>query len=131
LHLLDHWIDIQIDQHTPEEQIEVLEAFAEALSNKTGLSEMLGRAGIVYGKGSTMKTDSRIRDWAKLLEKPDIKAALSEFAVEWWQRVGQDPPTSRLGLAKGYLRELYQAQSSHDAIQAWERLRGVLNAVRA
>ncbi|KAM6506585.1 hypothetical protein FSOLCH5_013559 [Fusarium solani] len=128
LHLLDHWIDIQIDQHTPEEQIEVLEAFAEALSNKTGLSEMLGRAGIVYGKGSTMKTDSRIRDWAKLLEKPDIKAALSEFAVEWWQRVGQDPPTSRLGLAKGYLRELYQAQSSHDAMQAWERLRGVLNA---
>ncbi|EEU37966.1 uncharacterized protein NECHADRAFT_84310 [Fusarium vanettenii 77-13-4] len=127
LYLFAHWYDIQIDQHTPEEQVEVLEAFAEALSNKTGLSEMLGRAGMVYEKGSTTNTDSRIRYWAKLLEKPEIKAALSEFAVEWWQRVGQDPPTSRLGLAKGYLRELYQAQSSHDAIQAWERLSGVLN----
>ncbi|KAL2676439.1 hypothetical protein Neosp_010197 [[Neocosmospora] mangrovei] len=127
--LLDHWLDIQIDQHTPEGQVEVLEAFAEAFSNKTGLSEMMGRAGMLYEKGSTTDTDSRIRDWAKLLEKPDIKAALSDFAVEWWQRVGQDPPTSRLGLAKGYLRELYQAQSSHDATQAWERLSGVLNAI--
>ncbi|KAM5349900.1 hypothetical protein ACJ41O_006405 [Fusarium nematophilum] len=127
--MIPHWLDIKIEQHTPAEQVEVLEVFAEALSNKTGLSEMLGKAGMVYKDGATTITDGRIHDWAKLLEKPEIKQALSEFAIDWWERVGQDPPTSRLSLAKGYLRQLYGALNSNDAIQAWERLQGLLKVI--
>ncbi|KAI8271536.1 hypothetical protein K4K56_003210 [Colletotrichum sp. SAR 10_98] len=34
-----------VAQHTHQEQVEVLEAFAEALSNKTGFSKMMGKIG--------------------------------------------------------------------------------------
>ncbi|KAF9768835.1 hypothetical protein IL306_013811 [Fusarium sp. DS 682] len=127
LHFISHFIAIEIDQHTPEDQIEVLEAFSETISNKTGLAEMMGKAGMSYGKaGSAAKTNAKISQWAGLLEKADIKEKLSDFAVEWWQRVGTDPATCRLDIAKGYLRQLYAAQNLKEGFDSWKQLHGVL-----
>lgn len=128
--LLYHWSNIQVAQHTHQEQVEVLEAFAEALSNKTGFSKMMGQVGMTYRYASTTITDLRIQDWAKLVKIPEIKDSLSDFVVEWWCRVEQEPATFRLGLAKGYLQELYQSLSLQDAMKAWECLQSIMQLVR-
>ncbi|KAE9575143.1 hypothetical protein CGMCC3_g8860 [Colletotrichum fructicola] len=124
--LLHHWSNIQVAQHTHQEQVEVLEAFAEALSNKTGFSKMMGKVGMTYRYASTTVTDLRIQDWAKLVKIPEVKDSLSDFSAEWWCRVEQDPATFRLGLAKGYLRELYQSLNVEDAMKAWECLQSIM-----
>ncbi|KAI8304646.1 hypothetical protein K4K61_006034 [Colletotrichum sp. SAR11_59] len=54
--LLHHWSNIQVAQHTLQEQVEVLEAFAEALSNKTGFSKMMGK----IGKGNLLMEQGRL-----------------------------------------------------------------------
>ncbi|KAI8247854.1 hypothetical protein K4K53_001386 [Colletotrichum sp. SAR 10_77] len=115
-----------VAQHTHQEQVEVLEAFAEALSNKTGFSKMMGKVGMTYRYASTTVTDLRIQDWAKLVKIQEVKDSLSDFAAEWWCRVEQDPATFRLGLAKGYLRELYQSLNVEDAMKAWECLQSIM-----
>ncbi|KAF0318622.1 NACHT and TPR domain-containing protein [Colletotrichum asianum] len=127
--LLHHWSNIQVAQHTLQEQVEVLEAFAEALSNKTGFSKMMGKVGMTYRYASTTVTDLRIQDWAKLVKIPEVKGSLSDFAVEWWCRVEQEPATFRLGLAKGYLQELYQSLSLQDAMKAWECLQSIMQLI--
>ncbi|KAF4834555.1 hypothetical protein CGCTS75_v003096 [Colletotrichum tropicale] len=127
--LLHHWSNIQVAQHTHQEQVEVLEAFAEALSNKTGFSKMMGKVGMTYRYASTTVTDLRIQDWAKLVKIPEVKDSLSDFAAEWWCRVEQEPATFRLGLAKGYLQELYQSESLQDAMKAWECLQSIMQLI--
>ncbi|KAJ0347263.1 hypothetical protein KNSL1_006622 [Colletotrichum chrysophilum] len=122
----DFKVNIQVAQHTHQEQVEVLEAFAEALSNKTGFSKMMGKVGMTYRYASTTVTDLRIQDWAKLVKIPEVKDSLSDFSAEWWCRVEQDPATFRLGLAKGYLRELYQSLNVEDAMKAWECLQSIM-----
>ncbi|KAJ0377200.1 hypothetical protein COL26b_004642 [Colletotrichum chrysophilum] len=117
---------LPVAQHTHQEQVEVLEAFAEALSNKTGFSKMMGKVGMTYRYASTTVTDLRIQDWAKLVKIPEVKDSLSDFSAEWWCRVEQDPATFRLGLAKGYLRELYQSLNVEDAMKAWECLQSIM-----
>ncbi|KAH6665285.1 hypothetical protein F5X68DRAFT_250052 [Plectosphaerella plurivora] len=128
LHLINHWLAIKIEQHDVRQQVEVLEAFAEALSNKTNLSGMLQRAGMSYGRGSTSITNERVKEWFQLLGKPEVRSELSEFALAWWDSVGPDPSTCRRGLAEGYLRDLYQSLDVEGAARAWHLLQGVLVA---
>ncbi|KAJ0273580.1 hypothetical protein COL940_009778 [Colletotrichum noveboracense] len=87
---------------------------------------MMGKVGMTYRYASTTVTDLRIQDWAKLVKIPEVKDSLSDFAAEWWCRVEQDPATFRLGLAKGYLRELYQSLNVEDAMKAWECLQSIM-----
>jgi hypothetical protein len=130
LFLINHWLDIDMEQHDVRQQVEVLETLAEAMSNKTNLSEMLRRANMSYGKGkSTTITNDRIKIWFQLLSKEEVRSQLSEFAVTWWDGVGLDPSTCRRGLAEGYLRDLYKSLNGEDAISAWTLLQGVLHAV--
>lgn len=125
--LIEHWTNIEISKHTPQEQVEVLEAFAEAMSGMAAFSETLGRAGIMY---RTAIVNERRQEWAKLYgEEENIREALSKFAADWWQKMGHDPSACLSGLARRYLHALYRALNSQDAIQAWDRLRGVLNMV--
>ncbi|KAF5679594.1 hypothetical protein FHETE_759 [Fusarium heterosporum] len=128
LWFVGHWILIKMDEHSPEEQIEVLESVAETLSNKTGLAEMLGKTGISYSNMDTSLSNESAAQWSKLLEKAEIKENLSDFAFEWWHTVDENHSNLRLGIAKGYLQELYRAKNSSDAIEWWNRLQGVLRA---
>ncbi|KAF4467773.1 hypothetical protein FALBO_5347, partial [Fusarium albosuccineum] len=129
LYFVNHFRNITIEQHCPQEQIEVLEAFAEIMSNKTGITEIFTRTGLRYGRltGASV-TNEKVSLWARLLEKQDIEEKMSAFAVAWWQRVGPNPAICRLDMAKGYLRQLHRAQSEKEAVQAWENLQGVLKA---
>lgn len=130
LWFISHFTSMDMKQHTPEEQVAVLEAFAETMADKTGLAEMMAKSGILYGKrGGGSVTNVKVAEWAGLLEKSDVKDRLSEFAVEWWQRVGPDPAICRVDIAKGYLRRLYVAQNSKDAFDSWQQLHGVLQVV--
>jgi hypothetical protein len=125
-----HFTMLKIEDYTAQEQIEVLEAFAEVMSNKTGVTEIFGKTGYRYGSlGGTTVTDGKVSDWAKLLDNAEIKEKTSDFSVEWWQRVAKNPPTCRLDMAKGYLRHLHQAQNEKEAVEAWGNLQGVLTAV--
>ncbi|KLO89182.1 uncharacterized protein LW93_12603 [Fusarium fujikuroi] len=127
LHFLGHFISITIDQHTSEEQIEVLEVFAEAMSDKTGLAEMMAKSGIIYGKpGAGALTNTKVSEWAGLLEKPEVKERLSDFAIQWWKPLGSAPATCRIDIAKGYLRQLYGAENAKDAFDSWQKLHGIL-----
>ncbi|KAI6764010.1 hypothetical protein HG530_007799 [Fusarium avenaceum] len=121
-----HWILVEMENHSPEKQIEVLEGVAETLSDKTGLAEMLGKSGISYSNATTSVVNEKATQWSKLLNNQEIRENLSEFAFEWWQRAGQDPANCRFGIAKGYLRELYKAKDPNAAVEWWERLRGIL-----
>ncbi|KAJ9412530.1 hypothetical protein FOXG_14883 [Fusarium oxysporum f. sp. lycopersici 4287] len=124
-----HFTMLKIEDYTAQEQIEVLEAFAEVMSNKTGVTEIFGKTGYRYGSlGGTTVTDGKVSDWAKLLDNAEIKEKTSDFSVEWWQRVAKNPPTCRLDMAKGYLRHLHQAQNEKEAVEAWGNLQGVLTA---
>jgi hypothetical protein len=130
LWFISHFTSLTMDQHTPEEQVEVLEAFAETMADKTGLAEMMAKSGILYGKrGGGSVTNTKVAEWAGLLEKPEVKDRMSAFAVEWWQRVAPDPALCRVDIAKGYLRRLYVAQNSKDAFDSWQHLHGVLQVV--
>ncbi|SPJ78834.1 uncharacterized protein FTOL_07225 [Fusarium torulosum] len=126
-----HWIYVEMDQHSSEEQIEVLEVVAETLSNKTGLAEMLGKSGISYSNATTSAINQKATEWSKLLNNPEIKANLGDFEIEWWQLAGQDPANCRFGIAKGYLQELYKVKDSNAAFEWWERLRGILRLAGA
>ncbi|RBR05593.1 hypothetical protein FVER53590_03304 [Fusarium verticillioides] len=127
LWFISHFTSLTMDQHTPEEQVEVLEAFAETMADKTGLAEMMAKSGILYGKrGGGSVTNTKVAEWAGLLEKPEVKDRMSAFAVEWWQRVAPDPALCRVDIAKGYLRRIYVAQNSKDAFDLWQHLHGVL-----
>ncbi|KAF5247033.1 hypothetical protein FAUST_885, partial [Fusarium austroamericanum] len=129
---ITHLCNIQIDQHTAQEQIEVLEAFAEAMSDKTGMTEILGKTGVKYGSlGGISGTNENVALWAQLLDKAEVKEKLSEFAAAWWHPLGQKPATCRLDMAKGYLRHLHQAQNEKEAFDSWENLLGVLKAAES
>ncbi|KAF4992395.1 hypothetical protein FGRMN_7207 [Fusarium graminum] len=131
LSYMSHWILIDMDHHSPEEQLEVLESVAQTLSNKTGIAEMLGKAGLSYDYIKTSDSYERAAHWSKLLEKGEIKEKLSDFAVEWWHGVRKTPSNLRLGIAMGHLQELYKAKSSCDAMERWHRLEGGLHAARS
>ncbi|KAF5975526.1 hypothetical protein FBULB1_7306 [Fusarium bulbicola] len=127
LWFISHFTSLTMDRHAPEEQAEVLEAFGETMADKTGLAEMMAKSGILYGKrGGGAVTNVKVAEWAGLLDKPEVKDRLSDFAVEWWQRVGPDPAMCRVDIAKGYLRRLCVAQNSKDAFDSWQHLHGVL-----
>jgi TPR repeat protein len=91
---------------------------------------MLGKSGISYSNAETSVINEKATQWSKLLNKPEIRANLGEFAIEWWQRAGQDQANCRYGIAKGYLQELYKAKDLNEAVEWWERLRGILRLVR-
>ncbi|KAM0551741.1 hypothetical protein ACHAPJ_008308 [Fusarium lateritium] len=119
---ITHWIAIRIDQHTPQEQIEVLEAFAEVLSDRTGFSELLGKTDVSYNRSRIAAADEKAQEWSKLIDRAAIKESLSDFAMGWWRSVGETPSNLRLGLVKGYLCELYGAKTSENANKTWRRL---------
>ncbi|KAH6991857.1 hypothetical protein EDB82DRAFT_459229 [Fusarium venenatum] len=124
----DHFNNIEIDQHTHKEQIEALEVCAEVLSNKTGIAKMLSKANAIYNNRALVcATHDKLAKWYKLLEKPEIRQNLSNFSVEWWERVGADPSSCRFGVAKGFLRELYEAPDTSTSIESWKRLRDLLH----
>ncbi|KAL7768437.1 hypothetical protein ACKLNR_002738 [Fusarium oxysporum f. sp. zingiberi] len=130
LFLISHFVETDAEQHTSDEQIEVLKAFSETMANKTGLAEMLSKSGVTYGGsgGGTSVTNEKVSQWAKLVEKPEISEKLDGFTIEWWKRVGPDPPACRLDIAKGFLQQLYQAQTPKEAVEAYQEVQGVLNA---
>ncbi|KAI9151987.1 Short-chain dehydrogenase/reductase sthC [Paramyrothecium foliicola] len=124
--LLTHWIGIEIDSHTIEQQAEVLELFAAAMSNRTNFATVLSRTGIKYKKVATSAVNNKIVDWAKLLDQVDIRSRLSTSAIKWWEEVATDPRKCRLGLAKGFLAQLYRAANLEEASRMFELVKGVL-----
>ena len=126
-----HFNNIDMDQHTTEEQIEALEVCADVVSNKTGLAKIQIKAGVTF-KVPALLTGAHetVAKWYTLLERLEIRVNLSSFALDWWQRVGLDPPSCRLGVVKGFLRELYKAPDLLTAIKPWEMLRDLLHSVR-
>jgi hypothetical protein len=126
-----HFNNIDMDQHTFEEQIEALEVCAEVVSNKTGLAKIQIKAGINFKSPALVtETHETLAKWYTLLEKPEIRLNLSSFALDWWQHVGPDPSSCRFGVVKGFLRELYKAPDLLTAIKPWELLRDLLHSVR-
>lgn len=112
-YVLDHWRLVKLEEHSPEEQAEVMEAFGTVLSNKQDYAIMVEWAMSSYQKGDYKKTFTdetfeKISQWAKLLNT-DTRQHLSVPIVEWWTGLAENPRKCLLQLARGHGKKLYSA----------------------
>ncbi|KAK5992087.1 hypothetical protein PT974_05485 [Cladobotryum mycophilum] len=128
--LLSHWILIDPAKHSPAENVQVMEAFASAMSH-TDFGEMLSKTGMVYGKnvGTSAVTD-KVGVWSEFLKTPEVRSHLSDDTAAWWADVAVDPRRCRLGLAKGYLQRIYAAADADEAVKMYQLLYGVLHVTK-
>jgi hypothetical protein len=126
--LLSHFVDTKLDEHTPQEKAEVMEAFAMALSH-TDYAETLSRSGMVYNRNMKNTTNDTVALWAENIKNTEISSKLTPFAASWWADVATDSRKCRLGMAKGYTRLIYTAEDVEAALKAYKLLYGLLGVV--
>ncbi|KAH7136344.1 hypothetical protein EDB81DRAFT_693393 [Dactylonectria macrodidyma] len=120
-----HWALIEPEQHSLEEQAEVMEAFGIILSNKQDFAIMAEWQKVDYKKNFTDKTFERISQWAKLLDT-DAKQHLSEPTVEWWTGLAENPRKCFLQLALGHGQRIYAAADLKAATFSFKAVRQAL-----
>ncbi|GFP58593.1 hypothetical protein TASIC1_0010040400 [Trichoderma asperellum] len=123
--LLPHFVEIKLDEHTPQEKAEVMEGLAMALSH-TDFAETLSRTGVVYDRSGKSAVNDKAALWAENLKIPEISSILTPSAASWWADVAIDPRRCRLGMVKGYLRLIYTAADVGAASAAYKLLYGLL-----
>ncbi|UKZ68188.1 uncharacterized protein TrAtP1_009223 [Trichoderma atroviride] len=123
--LLSHFMDIKLDQHTPQQKAEVMEGFAMALSH-TDYAETLSRTGIVYNRTLKGVVNDTAALWAENLKVQEVSSILTPSAAAWWADVATDSRNCRLGMAKGYARLIYTAADVGAALTAYKLLYGLL-----
>ena len=128
--LFSHFMSVRVEEHSAAELGEVMQAFAHLLSDGYVYSQTLKEAGIVYKKVNTTSVTEHVKEFGRLLDTPEIAAALSEAAAAWWCQVTADPREIRLGIAKGYLKQLHVSEKPDEALAAYKVLHGALYAVR-
>ncbi|KAF7553457.1 hypothetical protein G7Z17_g3613 [Cylindrodendrum hubeiense] len=118
--VFSHWKLINLEEHSPEQQAEVMEAFGTVVSNKQNYATMAEWAKGShqmgdYKKTFTDQTFEKISKWAKLLDT-DARQHLSAPMVEWWTPLAENPRQCLLQLARGHGQRLYAADNLGAAI---------------
>lgn len=126
--LLSHFVEVKLDEHTPQEKAEVMEGLAMALSH-TDFAETLSRTGMVYNRKLKSAVNDKVALWAENLKIPEISTILTPSAASWWDDIAIDPRRCRLGMAKGYVRLIYAAADVGVALTAYKLLYGLLGVV--
>lgn len=103
----DHWSEIQPEQHSLDEQVEIMEALATIMLNKHDYASLLQE----YCKDDLEDfypedMYDMLSKWAEL-EKP--KAKLSPDAAAWWADIAANPRSLIIAVVKGSLEKLFRA----------------------
>lgn len=128
-YLLGHFVPVKPDETSISGQAELMEALAIALSNKTQFAEMLSKTAMTYDGKAKSTVNDQVVKWAEVFNTTDAKTKLSEFAIEWWSDVAVDPRRCRLGMLKGYMRRVYDANDLEEALKMYKLFIGVLGLV--
>ncbi|KAL6901086.1 hypothetical protein GGI43DRAFT_367968 [Trichoderma evansii] len=123
--LLSHFVDIKLEEHTPQEKAEVMEGFAMALSH-TDFAETLSRTGMVYNRNVKGAVNDKAALWAENLKIPEISSLLTPSTASWWADVAIDSRRCRMGMVKGYVRLIYTAADVGAASTVYKLLYGLL-----
>jgi len=122
--LADHWMGIRLEEHSPEERVEAMEALASVMSNEHGFASMVETCQVEYSKAFSGPVFERMSSWANWAAEEGLQ--LSPAAGKWWMRVRQNPSSSLLELAKAHSLAVYRAPGFVVASRSYTRARDVL-----
>ncbi|KAH0523000.1 hypothetical protein TsFJ059_008060 [Trichoderma semiorbis] len=123
--LLSHFVELKLEEHTPQEKAEVMEGLAMALSH-TDFADTLSRTGMTYNRGVKSLVNDRVALWAESLKIPEISPLLSPDAAAWWADVAIDSRRCRYGMVRGYVSRIYTAANLEEVLSAYKLLYGLL-----
>lgn len=126
--LLSHFVELKLEEHTPQEKAEVMEGLAMALSH-TDFADTLSRTGMTYNRGVKSLVNDRVALWAESLKIPEIPSLLSPDAAAWWADVAVDSRRCRYGMVRGYVSRIYTAANLEEVLSAYKLLYGLLGVV--
>lgn len=121
--LIGHWRRIKLEEHSPEEQAEVMEALGLALLNKYSYATLLEQQEAEYMEIFPDDAFDKVSQWAKL------KVTLSQEVSEWWADLAENPRNCLVPLAKAHLKGLYNAVNTKEAVMRFNRVRDALQLV--
>ncbi|KAM5378662.1 hypothetical protein ACJZ2D_004461 [Fusarium nematophilum] len=119
-YLVKHWAQINVEEHSPEQQAEVMEAFASTMLNKRAYATMLEFHGADYKSQFTDEVFDKIAKWAK------VEAKLGDEAAQWWTEMAQNPRNCLIHLVKAHLKRLYNAINTRNALIPFKVIRSAL-----
>ncbi|KAF4971548.1 hypothetical protein FZEAL_9832 [Fusarium zealandicum] len=125
-YLVAHWQQIDVREHSVDEQAEVMEAFGSTMLNKPVYSTMLEWHGADYAAKFPDRVFDRISEWAKLIA--NTKPKLSQDVAQWWDEMVENPRNALVHLVKGHLRKLYKAPDSPSALISFQAVKSALQA---
>ncbi|KAF4943272.1 hypothetical protein FSARC_14969 [Fusarium sarcochroum] len=120
----DHWREIDPQEHSTEEQVEVMEAFATIMLNKHQFATLFDQNEVNYDDQFTEEAFDKVSAWAALLD--DTKPALSEDIEQWWSKIAQHPQNCLLHLIKAHLRRVYTAEDEESAVASFKSVRDAM-----
>ncbi|KAL7943602.1 hypothetical protein V8C42DRAFT_327965 [Trichoderma barbatum] len=123
--LLSHFVELKLDEHTPQEKAEVMEGLSRALSH-TDFAETLSRTGMSYNRSLKSLVNDRVALWAESLKMPDVLSLLSPDSAAWWADVAIDCRRCRYGMIRGYVSRIYAAANLEEALSVYKLLYGLL-----
>lgn len=125
---LKHWMQINADEHTAEEQAEVMEMFYTIMTDKAGHAELIQLNESWYKDIFAEEGFSKLPQWTKLVGTEN-GPQLSEDAGLWWAQLADGPENCLMDLAKAHLRAVYEAPFRTKAVAAYKILRSALDVV--
>ncbi|KAL6365743.1 hypothetical protein LRP88_00318 [Fusarium phalaenopsidis] len=114
-YLVSHWRQIKLEEHSAEEQVEVMEAFGLALRNKYSYATLLEQQEAAYKDIFPDDAFDKVSRWAKL------KVTLSREVAEWWADLAENPRNCLVPLAKAHLKGLYNAINTKEEVARFNR----------
>ncbi|KAF5003633.1 hypothetical protein FDECE_9839 [Fusarium decemcellulare] len=119
-YLVHHWKQINPEEHSTDQQAEVMEAFGLTMLNKRFYATMLEWQASNYPEKFPNDVYDKISNWAKL------DAKLSEEVAQWWAELAKDPRNCLVHLAKAHLQRLYNDNNPHNVLISFKAARDAM-----
>ncbi|KAJ4139750.1 hypothetical protein NW768_001094 [Fusarium equiseti] len=127
--MFQYWRDIEPQDHTAEEQAQVMEAFASVMLNRYRFAQSYCAQDVTQGNTYTYlemfddKSFEKVSTWTALLE--EIKPLLSEDIAEWWAGIENNPRDCSLPLLRAHTKILYLAEYTQEISQAFDAIKSI------
>ncbi|KAM0418624.1 hypothetical protein ACHAPT_012427 [Fusarium lateritium] len=119
-YLVNHWRHINIEEHSVEEQVEVMEAFGLAMLNKYSYATLLEQQEAGYKDIFPDDVFDKVSKWAKL------QLILSQEVSDWWAGLANNSRNCLVHLARAHIKGLYNAINTKQAVTRFSRVRDAL-----
>ncbi|KAJ4251856.1 hypothetical protein NW762_011153 [Fusarium torreyae] len=123
-YVFDYWREIDPQEHSAEEQIEVMEVFGAIMLNKHQFATLFDQNEVNYDGQFTEEAFAKVSVWAELLDI--IKPSLSEEIGQWWSEMAHNPQNCLLHLIKAHLGRVYTAEDEDSAAASFESVKDAM-----